>query len=782
MRLRNQLKMYSWVTMIFCLLSGSVHAQNALNLNGSNDRITVPDQTDLRLNRANFSVSIRVKPEAIQNRADLILHGQNNVVWDNWALVIINGSAQFQFGTGSAAPTETVTQTGTLPLNTWTTITATFDGNATSNQLKLYIDGTLNSSATVTGQPGNSGSILQIGGDDGRNYFDGTMDDLAIWNVTLSSSQVGHLAAESVANIGGAVQGTVSNTNVTGLNWANLLAYYPMNTGSGTTLIDASNSGFNGTFVNSPAWLASTNLWLKTNIVQFEIKDTFDELRTTWLAPTYSPLTVESYQLQHDIQADFASAFSQTITDINTTSYLLTANFTMEPRFVRVRPVVNGTPGNWSNQSGVAESVTPGQALQLDGTSGSYVDLGNSLNSFNQTKPFTVEFWVKPDAANASGPLLTKYNSGNWGQFKIFMENGLVKVDRNVSPWNLAESTTNLQADTWYHVAAVYDGANIHLFINGVSESSVASGSVSTDSNSTNTTVYIGRETNTGQGYFAGQFDEVRIWGVARTSTELNNNKGKRILSDGNLLLYYGFDQSSASDLSPSMLTATENGVTYPVSTAPVITDVYTPVMGFTSFQQDGLLSWEVTEESGVNRYEVVQLVDGQWVTVATIPADGSKYYEVSVGEGTYRILVIDRSGFVQSFAVNSPETLISLNLQIGWNMISLPFTANLSDRELWIWNSEGQQYQLTDQLEPLQGAWIWSETAETVDYFGQPEANRLNLHENWNLVGVAENCQIEADGLTIYSWDKTYQGTSVLATGQAYWIHAEEAQALNLD
>ncbi len=102
-------------------------------------------------------------------------------------------------------------------------------GNGT---MALYIDGQAISSApydgsTISTNPSNDITIGRSAGFNGRN-FDGLIDEIRIWNVTRTPSEI----ADN------------TTTNFTG-NEAGLVAYFPMDEGSGTTvtnLVDASCS------------------------------------------------------------------------------------------------------------------------------------------------------------------------------------------------------------------------------------------------------------------------------------------------------------------------------------------------------------------------------------------------------------------------------------------------------------------------------------------------------------------------------------------------------------
>ena len=125
-----------------------------------------------------------------------------------------------------------------------------------SDRVKLYINGTAKSlvvSGTLpTSLSGSIGDFL-IGEDDyysangGVNFY-GKMDDVAIWDVAIDPD-----AAAAVYNNGRPFDLTANKGNYD--NSGDLVAYWRMNEGEGTSVVNTANSGTNdGTLTNGTVW------------------------------------------------------------------------------------------------------------------------------------------------------------------------------------------------------------------------------------------------------------------------------------------------------------------------------------------------------------------------------------------------------------------------------------------------------------------------------------------------------------------------------------------------
>ncbi len=123
--------------------------------------------------------------------------------------------------------------TGNIPLNTWTYVVATYNGNS----LNLYINGTLDSSQPMS-TPQGGATFFKIGAKSWiTGYWSGQMANLQLYNRSLTSGQVKQLYLQGLASTPLANQGLVAwwplsgspgsyaNTQTQYTSTANSLAY-----------------------------------------------------------------------------------------------------------------------------------------------------------------------------------------------------------------------------------------------------------------------------------------------------------------------------------------------------------------------------------------------------------------------------------------------------------------------------------------------------------------------------------------------------------------------------
>jgi hypothetical protein len=83
------------------------------------------------------------------------------------------------------------TDTTDVPLNTWVHIVATWDGTTNTNGMKMYRNGNLSTETTSTiSSIEGSTSKFHVGTRDYTYEFNGTIDEVMVWNRSLSAEQV----------------------------------------------------------------------------------------------------------------------------------------------------------------------------------------------------------------------------------------------------------------------------------------------------------------------------------------------------------------------------------------------------------------------------------------------------------------------------------------------------------------------------------------------------------------------------------------------------------------
>jgi len=167
-------------------------------------------------------------------------------------------------------------------------------------------------------------------------------------------------------------------------------------------------------------------------------------------------------------------------------------------------------------------------------------------NALDVDTAFTIEAWIKPDVLSTSG-LVTKFGNGsaNRSFSLLLLSSGALEfsISQNGASETYVVSSNTVQAGVWTHVAAVYDGSQMRTYINGVQDPNTQSASFSVF-NSSKPLLIGARENGPVDLHYDGSMDEVRLWNVARTATELNDTKNCQLFGgESGLVAYYDFNQ-----------------------------------------------------------------------------------------------------------------------------------------------------------------------------------------------------------------------------------------------
>ncbi|GHH85239.1 LamG domain-containing protein [Streptomyces capitiformicae] len=189
------------------------------------------------------------------------------------------------------------------------------------------------------------------------------------------------------------------------------------------------------------------------------------------------------------------------------------------------RPVTLGSGASWS-------TLRAGGDLTFDGTSNAYAATASVLDT---TAPFTVSAWVRLADGDSPADLATMYTAVS--QDGTSASRFLLQYDPAFSTWAFkvrsedqstkvsAVATTPAALGVWTHLTGVWDGTQIHLYVNGELKGSAAT----TLSWAATRGFNIGRAKWDGApvNRFKGSVDDVRAYGRVLSADEISVISGR---------------------------------------------------------------------------------------------------------------------------------------------------------------------------------------------------------------------------------------------------------------
>lgn len=180
-------------------------------------------------------------------------------------------------------------------------------------------------------------------------------------------------------------------------------------------------------------------------------------------------------------------------------------------------------------------STLPGSALRFDTNDRQFASVDSRYEpEFDLTgTTITLEAWVKVTAFDQPWQaIVTKGES--WGLTRSNASSKVVFRTKNGAVIHDLGSTDDLLLGRWYHVAGVCDGTQKRLYIDGVLNTQVAySGPLVAN----NVPVVIGGNAEIVNRDFNGDIENVRVWSVARSESDLDANKLRNLHGGENGLL-----------------------------------------------------------------------------------------------------------------------------------------------------------------------------------------------------------------------------------------------------
>jgi hypothetical protein len=156
---------------------------NALSFDGSDDYVEVADSSSLDITNT-ITISAWINGTYTGNHH--VVRKLNDTSQGVIYLLRVNGSGILQPALNNGTPYTIFNSTNSLQNNTWYHVAFTYDGN----NVKIFINGVLDSTTSYTGNIVTSGNVLRIGRGDPADYFNGTIDNVKIWDRALTAEEI----------------------------------------------------------------------------------------------------------------------------------------------------------------------------------------------------------------------------------------------------------------------------------------------------------------------------------------------------------------------------------------------------------------------------------------------------------------------------------------------------------------------------------------------------------------------------------------------------------------
>ena len=322
----------------------------------------------------------------------------------------------------------------------------------------------------------------------------------------------------------------------------------------------------------------------------------------------------------------------------------------------RISPFLPDADANWQTSTGNANNArdrggnliigTPkgpsspagaGRALDFDGVDDNVVV--SDTASLDLSSTGTLEAWIHVNSFLDDGGIIHKGDNSDSSDAAYELKLGTTGAnttlvftvyDTSGTPYSVS-SVTTIDTHKWYHVAAVWDSSvpSMTLYINGISD---ATGNTAA-ARATTGNLHIGSRFTGGGDPFSGDIDEVRIWNIARTESEIRDDMCRKLAgNESGLVAYFRFDKSDTSTSCPDF---TGNGNTGTMTNMDPGTDriVSEAAIGDASaYDYNGSTATDFTQTlSHPDGDSLTVTGDGGTWDASTDPKSGLQVYRVDI-------------------------------------------------------------------------------------------------------------------------------------------------------
>jgi glucose/arabinose dehydrogenase len=482
-----------------------------LAFDGTDDRVTIGASPLLNLTTGTVEAWIRL--DRIGRWHGVIAKGNvNSEPSHNYAIEVEAGNV-VNCGIGNGTSSNLVRSTTTVAALQFYHVACTWDGS----QLRLYINGALNRSVSQTLTPAANSSPLFIGQFGGSvDRFDGIIDEVRIYNVALSQSQI---QTDMNTRIGSSTPPTDPPPTDppadsippgrSGGQPAGTLAAGTTQATLSLTTSEAATCRY-GT-VAGVAYGAQPNAFTTTGgtsqattIAGLSNGQSYTYfVRCTDAAGNANP---DDFQISFSVAVPNGLRAAYGFNDGGGTTVSDASGNGLTGTIAGAAWTTSGQQGGALSFDGMDDRVTVGSSSLLNLTTG------------------TVEAWVRLDALGRWHGVVAKgsTNSDSGHNYAIEIDDGNAVncVIGNGSSSTSLRSTSQLGVQQFYHLACTWDGSQLRMYINGTLHRSVSQGITPAGNSSP---LFIGQYGGNVD-RFDGVIDEVRIYNVALSQAQIQSD------------------------------------------------------------------------------------------------------------------------------------------------------------------------------------------------------------------------------------------------------------------
>jgi Concanavalin A-like lectin/glucanases superfamily len=195
-----------------------------------------------------------------------------------------------------------------------------------------------------------------------------------------------------------------------------------------------------------------------------------------------------------------------------------------------------GIDPNWKN--GVTQRS---YAYSFDGSATSMYSNNSKLETAAVTaNQISIEGWVNQATVSATQTLWRKALSVSTDGFEVSLISGIPRCQLYAGTSITLNASSAITIGAWTHIACVYDGRQLRLFVNGTQ---VGISSANNQYVLGNNSLFVGY--NGGSNYFNGQMDEVRISNIARYTSAFTPQR--YFVEDSKTIDLWHFDEGTGA-------------------------------------------------------------------------------------------------------------------------------------------------------------------------------------------------------------------------------------------